>query len=49
MTRYKLDKSNEYPFYIIEIDVDSMELLKKLDKVIDGTIYEHYYGDNNDK
>ena len=45
MTRYKLDKSNEYPFYIIEIDVNSLELLTKLDKVIEETITEHYYGD----
>ena len=49
MTRYKLDKSNEYPFYIIEIDVGSLELLNKLEKVIDETINEHYNGDNDDK
>ena len=44
MTRYKLDKSSEFPFYIIELDVDSIDLLKKLDKVIEETITEHYYG-----
>lgn len=45
MTRYKLDKSSEFPVYIIELDVDSIDLLMKLDNVIEETITEHYYGD----
>ncbi len=42
MTKYRFCESNELPYYDIDIECTSKELLLKLDAVIHKTINEHY-------
>lgn len=46
MTKYRLCESNELPYYDIDIECTSKELLLKLDAVIHKTINEHYHINN---
>ena len=48
MTKYNLNETSEFPYYIVDIEVEDMELLLKLEDTIKKTIKEHYGWKNYD-